>query len=64
MTVIESEVAERLARIETKVDMLLGGEKKTDRRLSAVEQKQWYHSGALALGGFILYKLGLPIKWL
>lgn len=57
------EVIDRLARIETKLDGLVKREDGRDNRLTAVERKQWYHSGALALAVFILSKLGLPVQW-
>lgn len=60
---VDDDVKERLARIETKLDRLLVVENTVDGRLGAVERKQWYHSGAIALAGFVLYKIGIPIKW-
>lgn len=46
---------ERLARVETKIDLLL-----EDRgRLAAVEKKQWIHTGGIAAFAFILTKFGI-----
>lgn len=50
---------ERLARIETKVDMLLERESRSEKRLRSVEQKQWFHTGGLATAVFLIGKLGL-----
>lgn len=56
---MDREDAERLARIETKLDMLL-----EDRsRLSAVERKQWLHSGGIAVIVLLANKIGIPIHW-
>lgn len=55
----EEDIKSRLARIETKVDLLI-----EDRsRLTAVERKQWYHTGGIALVAALFYKIGLPIHW-
>lgn len=51
---------ERLARIETKVDILLTREGRNEDRLSAVEKKQWLHSGGVAVVAFFLSKFGIP----
>lgn len=49
---------ERLARIETKVDALLARDSRTDDRLTAVEKKQWWLTGAAAFAGaFLLPKV-------
>ena len=55
----ESPVIERLARVETKIDILI-----EDRgRLREVEKKQWLHSGGVAVIAFLLSKVGIPIQW-
>jgi hypothetical protein len=55
-----SEVVERLARIETKLDTTLSTGRDHEKRLRAVEKRQWYHTGGVAVIGFIAAKLGLP----
>lgn len=52
---------ERLARIETKVDLVLDSMGKLDTRTSAVEKKQWMHSGVVAVIAVYLSKFGIPI---
>ena len=57
VTVDENVIAERLAVLETKIDMLL-----EDRgRLASVEKRQWLHSGAVAVLAFIFSKFGIPL---
>jgi hypothetical protein len=55
-----NDIVDRLARIETKIDGLIVREDKRDERLSAVERKQWYHSGVLAAVAFLFSKFGFP----
>lgn len=55
----EVTIAERLVRIETKVDVLVGLASKDDVRISAVEKKVWYGSGALGICMIIAAKLSI-----
>ena len=51
-----SEIGDRLARVETKIDILL-----EDRgKLADVERRQWYQTGGLAVVALALAKLGIP----
>jgi hypothetical protein len=53
------DVVDRLARIETKLDTLM-----EDRdRLTAVEKKQWFHTGGIAALVVVLNKIGIPLTW-
>lgn len=55
--------AERLVRIEMGVQSLIKRDDDKERRLRKVEKRQWYHTGGLALAGFIFAKLGIPWPW-
>jgi uncharacterized protein YdcH (DUF465 family) len=57
---MSNEVIERLTRIETHTQTLLQRFDKLDDRVSAVEKKQWMHSGGVAAIAFILSKFGIP----
>lgn len=54
------EIIAGLSRVETKVDLLLQRQGSQDDRLTAVERKQWYHTGAMACVALVAAKLGFP----
>lgn len=51
---MSEENSQQLGRIEAKVDILLSRTDEQDRRLRAVERKQWWATGAAAAAGAIL----------
>lgn len=51
---MSEENSQQLGRIEAKVDILLSRTDEQDRRLRAVERKQWWAAGAAAAVGTIL----------
>ena len=53
-----TEVVERLARIETKLDAALATDADHEKRLRAVEKKQWWLSGVAAVVGFLASHFG------
>jgi hypothetical protein len=58
---MNSEIVERLARIETKLDAALTVQADHETRMRATEKKQWYHSGALALAAAYFSKFGIAL---
>lgn len=54
---------ELLTRIDTNVAALLAAKNDHEKRLRAVERKQWLHTGGLTLAGFVLAKMGVPWKF-
>jgi hypothetical protein len=54
------EIISGIARLETKVDLLLAGEADRNTRLRDVERKQWYHTGAMAVVALVATKMGFP----
>jgi hypothetical protein len=57
---VNTDIVDRLARIETKLDVVLERASDQEVRLRGVERKQWYHSGGIAAAAFVLTKLGVP----
>lgn len=55
-----SDVIERLARIETKLDDALERGKDHEERVRSLEREQWLHRGGATVVAFIAAKLGLP----
>jgi hypothetical protein len=51
------EIQRALGRLESKVDILLARDADTEKRLAAVEKKQWWAAGVAA--GL----MGLIVKW-
>ncbi len=50
---MSDELQRAMGRVEAKVDLLLERSGTYDKRLSAVEKKVWYASGASAVVAFI-----------
>ena len=50
---MSDELQRSMGRVEAKVDLLLERSGTYDKRLSAVEKKVWYASGASAVVAFI-----------
>jgi hypothetical protein len=61
MAMVEHEIGARLARIETKVDMLLARDTDHENRLRTVEKRTWYTAGAAMLLAVFAPKLTLPV---
>jgi hypothetical protein len=51
---------ETLIRIDENVKQLVKRGEDHELRIRKVEKKQWYHTGGIAIVGFIAAKLGLP----
>jgi hypothetical protein len=58
---MNSEIVDRLARIETKLDAALATQADHETRMRVTEKKQWYHSGALALAAVYFQKFGINL---
>jgi hypothetical protein len=58
---MDNEHGERLARIEVNTEMLLRRFDALDVRVSAVEKKQWIHTGALVVLAPLLAKFGVHL---
>lgn len=56
-----NEISRTLGRLEGKVDLLIDRFDKVDKRVEAVQRKQWYHTGVLAVLGVMAAKMGLPV---
>jgi hypothetical protein len=57
----ETDIGERLARIETKLDAVLTSDTDKEKRLRSLERWKWSHAlsgGALAI---VLAKFGIPM---
>lgn len=54
---MSDDVQRTLGQIEAKVDILLARSDAYDKRISAVEKRVWYASGASAIVGFIATNL-------
>jgi hypothetical protein len=55
---MEQDVIRSLARVETKVDMIIDRFDKLEDRTAAVEKKVWYGSGIAAVLAFFATKFG------
>jgi hypothetical protein len=53
---MEQDVIRSLARVETKVDMIISRFDKLEDRTASVEKRVWYGSGIAAVLGFIASK--------
>ena len=60
--VAHEDVVQRLTRIETKLDAALECDKDHEKRLRAVEHRQWWMSGAAAIIGVIASYFGHGFK--
>ncbi|MDE5451346.1 hypothetical protein GWE18_00450 [Bradyrhizobium sp. CSA112] len=49
---MSDDIQRSLGRVEAKVDLLLDRESANNKRISAVEKKVWYASGASAVVAF------------
>ena len=58
---MSTEIVERLARIETKLDSALSIQADHETRMRAVERKQWLHSGGVAALAAYLSKFGIAL---
>jgi hypothetical protein len=50
---MSDEMQRAMGRVEAKIDLLLGRSDAHDQRISAVEKKVWWASGAAAIVTFI-----------
>jgi hypothetical protein len=57
----EEEVLQRLARIETYVEMAHGKFDDHDKRLAAVEKRQWFYAGGAGVLGAVLGHFGFHV---
>lgn len=54
------DILRALGNIEGKLDGFLEREAERDKRIAAVEKRQWYHTGGAAVIAFAFAKLGIP----
>lgn len=57
MNQFEADVTDRLARIETKLDTAVDTTKSQENRISSLEKKLWWFSGASAVIAWLVTNL-------
>lgn len=60
--VTREQISDRLARIETKLDAVLGNDADKEKRIRSLERWRWSHAVPAAAFLAILAKLGLPMS--
>lgn len=60
--VTREQIAERLGRIETKLDAVLDNDADKEKRIRSLERWRWSHGASAALFVAVLAKLGLPMS--
>jgi hypothetical protein len=60
---MSAEITERLARIETKVDIIIEHGRDHEKRVRSLERENWLHRGAAAIVAFIATRFTVGIPW-